>query len=272
MKMKQKQQSMAKSIAIITVVKNRTSTIGDAFESLASQINLPTEYAVIDGESIDGTLDRVKQLFHGNRIKGWFVSEPDDGVYDAINKGIRMSTSDVIGLLHSDDVFAAPTTIGKVMEVFENDPTVDIVYGDLVIFDRDLQKPIRYWRTGQFVNGALEKGWMPPHPTLFLRRSVFERYGRYDISFQISADYDFILRIFKDGNLKAHYIPEVLVHMRSGGMSSKRYWSIIREDYRAIKKNNIGGFGTLMCKYGRSAAQLFRKYPFSNQITVDKLL
>lgn len=266
MKLKQKQQSMAKSIAIITAVKNRASTIGDAFESLASQSYLPTEYAVIDGESIDGTLDRVKELFRGNRIKGWFVSEPDNGVYDAINKGIRMSTSDVIGLLHSDDVFAAPTTVGKVMEVFENDPTVDIVYGDLVIFDRDLQNPIRYWRTGEFVNGALQWGWMPPHPTLFLRRSVFDRYGLYDTSYRISADYDFILRIFKDGILKAHYIPEVLVHMRSGGLSSTMYWNIIREDYRALRKNDLGGVGTLICKYGRSTAQLFRKYQSSVQI------
>src|SRR5690606_19098147 len=128
----------------------------------------------------------------------------------AINKGIRISTSDVLGLLHSDDVFASPMIIKKVMDAFQSDPSVDIVYGDLVIYDSKLQKAIRYWKSGEFREGALLKGWMPPHPTLFVRRSVFENYGLYDTSFRVSADYDFVLRIFKDGALKARYIPEVL--------------------------------------------------------------
>jgi glycosyltransferase involved in cell wall biosynthesis len=248
------------AITIITAVFNRANTVRATMESVERQSYTPIEHVIIDGASTDGSQQIVAAVHVDDLILRVIVSEPDNGVYDAINKGIRMSTSDVIGLLHSDDVFAAPTTIAKVMNVFERDPTIDIVYGDLVIFDRDLQKPIRYWRTGDFGIGALHKGWMPPHTTLFVRRTVFEKHGLYDTSFRVSADYDFILRIFKSGKLNIHYIPEVLVHMRSGGLSSSKYWQIIKEDYRALKINQVGGVMTLACKYLRSTAQLFRKY------------
>jgi glycosyltransferase involved in cell wall biosynthesis len=248
------------AISIITAVRNRADTIGGAVLSIRTQGYESIEHIIIDGASSDGTVDQILSITENNNHSCVIVSEPDNGVYDAINKGIRISTSDVIGLLHSDDVFAEPNTITKVMNVFEADPNVDIVYGDLLIIDHDLQKPIRYWKTGEFHIGKLQKGWMPPHPTLFLRKRVFDEYGMYDTSFRVSADYDFTLRIFKSGTLNTHYIPEVMVHMRSGGLSSQNYLSIIKEDYRAVKKNDIGGVFTLACKYTRVLLQYFGAY------------
>jgi len=248
------------SLAIITAVLNRANYIRIAMDSVLSQSFKQVEHLVIDGGSTDGTIEIVADAISDTAGNCNIISEPDGGVYDAINKGIQIATSDVVGLLHSDDVFAEPNTITKVMNVFEADPNVDIVYGDLVMFDQDLQKPIRYWRTGAFRNGRLQKGWMPPHPTLFVHRRVFEEYGLYDTSFRVSADYDFILRIFASGKLNAHYIPEVLVHMRTGGLSSQRYLSIMKEDYRAIKKNGVGGVFTLALKYLRVFKHYFNAY------------
>lgn len=251
---------MLKTISIITALYNRVNTIQETLESVSSQTHPPDEYIIIDGASTDGSQEVVENFSFDEKIKGITISESDCGVYDAINKGILISKSDVLGLLHSDDVFASSATIEKVMVTFSSDPALDIVYGDLVIFDRDLQKPIRYWKSGEFRVGCLRKGWMPPHPTLFVHKRVFEKYGLYDTSYKVSADYDFILRIFKNGDFKSHYIPDVLVHMRSGGLSSRHYWDIIKEDYKAIKQNGVGGVGTLLCKYIRSASQLYRKY------------
>jgi glycosyltransferase len=254
-------------ISIITAVRNRAKIIEDAVLSIRMQSYPGIEHIVIDGKSDDGTLDILTSLTDsGSRYV--IVSEPDNGVYDAINKGIRMCTSDVIGLLHSDDVFAGPETIELVMKHFEERPELDVVYGDLIIFDEALNKPIRFWQAGNFAISSLKRGWMPPHPTLFVRRRVFEQFGQYDTSYRVSADYDFILRIFKSGDLIGKYIPQVLVYMRGGGLSSKKYSHIMKEDYRAIKKNGVGGVGTLLSKYARSASQYLRKRGHANQIKV----
>lgn len=248
------------SISLVTAVRNRVNTIEDAVMSIRLQSYASIEHIIIDGESDDGTLELLNGLNTGAGSGFVVVSESDNGVYDAINKGIRMCTSDVIGLLHSDDVLAGPETIELVMKHFEEQPELDVVYGDLIIYDESLTKPKRYWKTGNYEKGFLQKGWMPPHPTLFVRSRVFEKYGLYDTSYRVSADYDFILRIFKSDVLIGKYIPEVLVHMRGGGLSSKNYWHIVKEDYRAIRKNGVGGVGTLLHKYARSASQYFRKH------------
>lgn len=248
------------SISLVTAVRNRVNTIEDAVLSIRKQSYADIEHIVIDGNSNDGTLELLNNLNKTSHKTITVVSEPDGGVYDAINKGIKMCTSEVIGLLHSDDVFAGPETIELVMKHFEENPELDVVYGDLIIYDESLTKPTRYWKTGNYEIQFLQNGWMPPHPTLFVRSRVFEKYGLYDTTYKVSADYDFILRIFKSGELICKYIPKVLVHMRGGGLSSRNYWHIMKEDYRAILKNGVGGVGTLLYKYARSASQYLRKH------------
>jgi len=244
-------------ISIITAVYNRKAVIGDALASFAAQTHVKREHVLIDGGSTDGTLE-VLRAHLGPTMT--LVSEPDGGIYDALNKGIALAKGDVIGLLHSDDLFASPLVLAKVADHF-SDPKVDAVYGDLqYVAANDVSRVIRHWTAGRFDPTLLKKGWMPPHPTLFLRRQVYEKYGTYDTSFRIAADYDAILRYFGKGEIRSAYIPEVLVKMRVGGESNKSLRRIIRkssEDYRALKKNGMGGLGTLFWKNFSKLHQFF---------------
>lgn len=205
------------------------------------------EYIIIDGGSKDGTLDLVKR--YKTRV-ATIVSEPDNGIYDALNKGIKLATGDVVGFMHSDDIFASDEVIAHVAQQFA-DETVDTVYGDLQYVRKDdASKVVRYWKTNSFDIEHLKRGWMPPHPTVYLRRSVYEKYGLFDTSFRIAADYDFMLRIFRDNERVSRYIPEVLVKMRVGGESNsiKNYIRKWKEDYRALQRNNMGGIRVLAIK------------------------
>jgi glycosyltransferase len=233
---------------MITAVLNRADTIGRAINSVREQNYENIEHLIIDGASIDGTLAEVTRLHHS---KIQFVSEPDRGIYDAINKGITLATGDVIGLMHSDDFFAHDRVLEMVASLF-CDPDIDAVYGDLdYVSAKDTSRVVRHWRAGAFHPRKLRLGWMPPHPTLFVRREVVSRLGDYDTKYRIAADYDAILRWFGRGGIKSAYIPEVLVKMRVGGESNRSLEHIIlktREDYRALKENALGGFGTLILK------------------------
>lgn len=188
-----------------------------------------------------------------------FESRSDRGIYDAINRAIKRSTGDIVGLLHSDDFFAGKDVVYKIFKEFEN-KEIDGVYGDLqYVRASDINRVIRHWRSGEFNAEALKRGWMAPHPTLYLRRSVFERFGYYDTSFRISADYDAMLRIMKNEQISLAYIPEVLVRMRIGGASNRTLTSILRkmrEDYRAAKNNNIGGIKVVALKNFRKINQI----------------
>lgn len=246
-------------ISVITAVYNRANTIGSAIESVRAQSHPDVEHIIQDGGSRDGTLDIVRAAADGEID---LVSEADGGIYDAINRGIARAKGDVIGLMHSDDFFASPEVLAKVANAF-TDPLVDGVYGDLeYVRADDIGKVVRYWRAGSFRNARLRFGWMPPHPTLYLRREVFARFGSYDTSFRIAADYDAMLRYLSGGQVKIAYIPEVMVRMRLGGESNRsfeRVWLKSREDYRAIRKNGIGGLGTLAAKNLRKLNQFFTK-------------
>lgn len=235
-------------ISVITAVFNRAATIGQAIESVFAQDYPEVEHLVIDGGSTDGTLDVVNAHRHG-RMQ--VVSEPDHGIYDALNKGIAAATGDVVGLMHSDDFFAHERVLTAVAAAFET-PGVDAVYGDLdYVFSDDTARVLRHWQAGVFTRQKLARGWMPPHPTLFLRREVFERFGRYDTSYQISADYEAILRWFGKGGIRSTYLPEVLVKMRVGGESNRSLGRILhksREDYRALRSSGVGGLGALAWK------------------------
>ena len=235
-------------ISVLTVVFNRADTIAGAIQSVASQIYPNVEHVVVDGASNDGTLS----VINANKNKAMLViSEPDNGIYDALNKAIVHSSGDIIGLMHSDDFFANDQVLTKIADEF-TDPSVDAVYGDLdYISASDSSLIRRRWKAGYFVPSKLYRGWMPPHPTLFVRRRVLEQFGGYDTSYRIAGDYDAMLRWFASPNFRASYIPEVLVKMRMGGASNRSIGRIIRksrEDYRALRANNIGGFGPLAAK------------------------
>lgn len=235
-------------ISVVTAVFNRENTVAEAVASVASQDYGSVEHVIQDGGSRDGTLEAIKAVA-GPDVS--LESARDGGIYDGINKGIARTTGDVVGLMHSDDLFASPTILSKVAKAME-DPEIDGVYGDLdYVAADDIQKVIRKWRSGDYQKSKLKRGWMPPHPTLYLRRSVFDTWGLYDTSFRIAADYDAMLRYLVKGEIRLAYIPEVFVKMRVGGESNASLQKIIRksrEDYRAIRENGVGGLGTLAFK------------------------
>ena len=235
-------------ISVVTAVFNREGTIAEAIESVAAQDHPAVEHVIQDGASSDGTLDVIRRTA-GPEVS--LQSTRDGGIYDGINRGIARTTGDVVGLMHSDDLFAADDILSRVSEAFE-DPQIDGVYGDLdYVAADDTARIIRKWRSGPYSAEKLRRGWMPPHPTLYLRRSVFDRWGLYDTQYRIAADYDAMLRYLSKGGIKLAYVPRVFVKMRVGGESNRSVGRILRkscEDYRAIRANGVGGIGTLAAK------------------------
>ena len=242
-------------ISVITAVYNRADTIQGALDSLGGQTWPAVEHIVVDGGSTDGTL----AVLEASRKRiATLVSEPDDGIYDALNKGLALARGEVVGLLHSDDCFAHEQVLERVAEAFA-DPDVEGVYGDLdYVSKAEPGRIIRRWRSGEYRRSQLAWGWMPPHPTLFLRRSVIERWGGYDTRYRIAGDYDAMLRYLARGGVRLAYLPEVLVKMRVGGESNRSLSRILRksrEDYRALRENGVGGVGTLLAKNLRKVGQ-----------------
>jgi glycosyltransferase involved in cell wall biosynthesis len=239
---------MSLHISVVTAVFNRAGTLGEALRSVREQRCPNVEHIVIDGGSTDGSLD-VLSAHKAGIAK--IVSEPDGGLYDALNKGIREASGDVVGFMHADDQFASPMALARIATAFE-DPAVGAVYGDLVyVRKNDVSHVVRYWRAGQYRRAQLTQGWMPPHPTFYVRREVYSRYGVFDTRYRIAADYENMLRILWRGRVQAAYIPEVLVRMRLGGMSNLSLFNMLhksREDYAAMRQNGIGGLQALLLK------------------------
>jgi glycosyltransferase len=239
---------MSLQISVITAVFNRARTLEDSLRSVQAQSWPDVEHIVVDGASTDGSLDIVRR--HEHRLAR-VVSEPDRGVYDALNKGIALASGDVIGFMHADDTFASPQALQSVARAFE-DPAVDAVYGDLVyVSQADPSRVVRYWKAGPFRREQLALGWMPPHPTFYVRRGLYERLGTFDTRYRIAADYENMLRILWHGRANTVYIPQVLVRMRTGGVSNKSVLNILsksREDYAAMRQNGIGGLQALLLK------------------------
>ena len=244
-------------ISVITAVYNRVNTIEQALQSVKNQSWQQIEHIVIDGASTDGTLQALQASLHDRMV---LISEPDKGIYYALNKGLFRASGDVIGVMHSDDYFADEHVLSKVAAAFD-DPKVDAVFGDLdYVAKEDSSKVIRRWRSEKYNSTRLSRGWMPPHPTLYIRRSLFDRMGVYDTNFSISADYDLILRYFSGGNICSTYIPHVLIKMRLGGKSNRsidNIWHKTREDYAALRSNKVGGVWTLVQKNFRKLGQFF---------------
>lgn len=252
----ERKASAPPSISIITATYNSEKTIRDALESVASQNYPNVEHIIQDGASTDETL-KVIEAFGLDRPK--LASEADGGIYDALNRSIARASGEVIGLLHSDDTFASPEVLNWVAEVFSRNPALDAVYGDLeYVSAKDPNRIIRYWKSGDFNLRKLRNGWMPPHPTLFLRRRVFEQYGDYNTGMRIAADYDAILRWLNVHRIKIHYLRQTLVKMRLGGASNRSISAIIKkstEDLQAIRRNKAGGVLTLVLKNLRKLGQ-----------------
>ena len=235
-------------ISIITSVYNNQETIAEAMDSVLSQTYTDIEYIIIDGGSTDDTVNIIKS--YQNRI-AVFISEPDKGIYDGLNKGIKLATGDVIGFLHSDDLYENNTVIEQVAQAFMASE-IDSVYGDLTYVNKsDPTKVIRYWKSGEFTLKKLRCGWMPPHPTFFVKRAIYQQHGQFDTSFKIAADYDLMLRFLGKYKISTDYIPSVLIKMRVGGESNKSLKNVIRkskEDLQAMKNNNMGGMVSLIIK------------------------
>lgn len=205
-------------ISIITVVKNGCQYIEEAFSSLYSQTYPEVEHIVVDGGSTDGTLKILER--YKDHISS-LITERDNGMYEALNKGIRAATGDIIGLLHSDDMYADRDVLSDVAHVMET-REIDACYGDLFYVDRLCpQKIRRYWKSGSAERDKFRWGWMPPHPTFFARKSIYETYGLFNTDIGSSSDYELMLRFLYKHGIAVSYIPRVLVHMRSGGISNE---------------------------------------------------
>lgn len=246
-------------ISVVTATFNSSATLPATLESLAAQTYANVEHLVIDGGSSDNTMKLVQSDRFTNRVT---LTEPDDGLFDALNKGVARATGEVIGVLHSDDVLGSSDVLASVAREFR-DPAVLAVYGNLVYETREApHKIIRYWHSGEFALQKLRQGWMPPHPTLYLRRSVYERYGSFDCSYRIAADYDFILRIFPHIADGVRYLDKLFVKMKVGGTSNRSIQNIVAksaEDLRALRSNKIGGWGALVLKNTSKIGQFWRR-------------
>lgn len=235
-------------ISVITATWNSLETVEDSIVSFASQDYENKEHVIIDGASTDGTIDFVRGRLSDRAV---FLSESDNGIYDALNKGINISSGDVIGFLHSDDIFGFDGVLSRVAAIFE-DKSVSAVYGDLkYVKKNDLTDTVRYWKSCSFKPELLARGWMPPHPTLFVRRRLYNDINGFDCRYRIAADYDSVLKLFSLPNFSSVYVPEVFSVMRVGGASNKSFGNIVmksKEDLSALRESGVGGFGTLFLK------------------------
>jgi glycosyltransferase involved in cell wall biosynthesis len=243
-------------VSIITVARNSASTIADTIDSVINQSHEQIEYIVVDGASNDGTQEIVKR--YRAHIAG-FVSEPDRGIYDAMNKGIAMASGDVIGILNSDDVYADYRVISDLAGRLEA-TGAECVYGDLVYTDRETPtRVLRRWKAGDYRPGAFEWGWMPPHPTFFVRRTVYERLGGFLIQLRTAADYELMLRFIHRHGISTTYLPRVVTRMRVGGVSNvslRHRIAAYKEDRLAWRANGLRlGMATLLLKRVRKIGQ-----------------
>ncbi len=227
-------------ISIITVSYNSEKFIEDCINSLLNQSYKNIEYIIVDGLSSDNTFKIVKQYSDFISV---IVHEPDKGIYDAMNKGLKVSTGDVVGFLHSDDMYANQDVISKVVNLFKSDPELDACYGDLNYVKReDVSKVVRYWKSCKYEKGLFSKGWTPPHPTVFIKRKIYEYYGNFNTYYPIISDVELMMRFFEVKKIKTKYLNETLVKMRLGGKSNKSLRSVLYQNFdilNALKKNGL---------------------------------
>lgn len=229
---------MSLKITVITVCYNSAATIGDTLAAVARQGYKNVEHLIVDGASTDGTVDIVRQ-WAGHSVV--LNSEPDKGIYDAMNKGFALATGDVIGFLNSDDFYADGSALEKIAAAFQ-DRQVEACFGDLVYVSKDTRRVIRYWKSRAFVKGDFANGWCPAHPTFYIRRSALERCGGFDCSFKLASDMEFMMRYLENGAVPAVYIPAVIVRMRVGGATNQSWRNVLKQNEEvlvALRKNKV---------------------------------
>ena len=264
--------SLGVSFSIITATWNCSSTLSECLRSVAFQDYRHIQHLVIDGASTDGTIEVIKDHIY---LIDKFKSEPDLGIYDALNKGLEMATGDVVGFMHADDLFASRTVISEIARFFD-DPSVCAVYGDLqYVHAQDTSRVIRHWKSSQFTQGDLLRGWMPAHPTLYVRRDWYRRIGCFNISYRISADYLSVLKLFGTPDFKSVYHPEVLVKMRTGGTSNKSLKAILRkskEDWRALRSCNFSAQDSMRAIAWKNLSKIsqFAWFPIGSQYALNR--
>jgi glycosyltransferase involved in cell wall biosynthesis len=210
-------------ISVITVCYNSAATIGDTISSVASQSYADKEYIVVDGNSSDATMNIVR----ASSSISHFISEPDKGIYDAMNKGIALATGDVIGTLNADDFYMDDHVLSNVAKIFL-DPNIDACYGDLLyVSEANTDHAVRFWKSTNYKHGLFKSGWMPAHPTFFVRKNVYERLGNFDLNYKIAADFELLFRFIEKNKVNTKYLPKVLVKMRLGGTTNKNVSNII---------------------------------------------
>jgi glycosyltransferase involved in cell wall biosynthesis len=225
-------------VSIITATYNSERTIKDTISSVKQQTHKDIEHIIIDGASTDKTINLLDLYGH----QGPTLSEADHGIYDAMNKGVSIAGGEIVGILNSDDFYSDSQVLEKVVNAFETSDC-DAVYGDLEFIDNNqTNKVVRKWVAGSYNKNLFYKGWMPPHPTVFIRKEVYEKYGLFNLKFKSSSDYELLLRLMFVENIKVQYIPSVLVQMRTGGQSNKSLGNRLaahKEDYLAWLSNGI---------------------------------
>ena len=247
-------------VSIITASYNSAETIGDTINSVLEQDYDDVEYIIVDGSSSDQTLNIVRNF--GDRISH-IISEPDGGMYDAMNKGISKATGEIVGILNSDDFYAHSSVISSVVKAFKREQ-VDSVFGDLVyVKPHNLSRIVRYYSSASFEPSLFSKGWMPAHPTFFVKRSAYLEYGLFQTDYEIAADYELLTRFLAKHQLSYKYLPEVMVKMRTGGASTisfKSNWILNKEIVRACSENDIKtSLPIVFLKYFKKVFQLVKR-------------
>ena len=249
-------------VSIITVCYNRSNTIEKAILSVLNQDYLDVEYIVIDGNSTDGTQAVIEK--YTNRI-AQYISEPDKGMYDAINKGLALATGDIVGLMHSDDEFYDRLAVSKIVQEFDTSEEIACVYGDGIYVSNDAEERlIRNRIGGEFNRLKIEKGWLPLHPTVYLKREIIEKYGCYNLQFKIASDTEFLLRYLYLNQIHVKYLNSYLVKMRMGGMSTsyKKAFQVLMEDYKIYKFFGLNAFLVVIKKKILALKQYVRLVSF----------
>lgn len=247
-------------VSVITVAFNAEATIADTLASVAAQTHPDIEHIVIDGASKDATLEIVQK--HGAHVTR-VLSEPDQGIYDAMNKGIRLATGDIVGVLNADDIYANNTIVARIHDLMAA-RALDALYGDIAFVDAaDPLRINRIYSSARFRPDRIGWGWMPAHPSLFLRRAVYDRFGLFRTDYRIAGDFEYIARIFATGSLNYDYLPEVTVRMRTGGVSTGGWRNTLllnREVLRACRDNQIPTNSLkLMTKYPLKIMEFLRR-------------
>jgi len=242
-------------ISIITVIYNSELTIRDTFDSVLAQTYSDIEYIVVDGFSNDNTVDIIKEYEPKFKGRMHWISEPDKGLYDAMNKGISMATGDVIGIINSDDLFCDKFAIEKIMKVFEENALLDSVYADLYyVSQNNTSKIIRRWTTGK--QKPFKNGWHPAHPTLYIKKEVYNNYGSFNLDFKLAADFEIMLRFIEKDKITTYYLREAFVKMRLGGETNKSLKNIYLQNVECIKAFRSNGLKVNILLY-----PLFRILP-----------